>query len=89
MRYEFRESNEVLDIIRVKDGYKYTIRIFKTYVNYIALIVEKLDRRGYKPVKVLYGRFDHDKIIMMLNEDGYEKTFTKIYLELTKQKARK
>ncbi len=85
MGYEFRENNEILDIIRVKDGYKYTIRIFKNYVNYIALIVERLG----KPIKILYGKYDHDKIINMLNKDGYEKTFTKLYLELMRLKPRK
>jgi hypothetical protein len=84
LRYEFKESNEILDIVKKANEYVYTIRIFKNSNDYVGLIVERLN----KPVKVLYGRFSHDKIIMMLNENGFEKTFLAIEKELMKR-ARK
>ncbi len=85
MRYEYRETDEVLDIIRTKDDYKYTIRLFKGSSD-VALIVERLEQNKYRILRVVYGRFNHDKLIRLLNEDGFEKTFITVEKEILRLK---
>ncbi len=84
LRYEFRENENIIDIVKKANEYVYTIRIFKNSNDYVGLIVDK----GNRPVKVLYGKYNHDKIIMMLNENGFERTFIEIEKSLIKR-ARK
>ena len=85
MRYEYRETEEVLDIIRIKDDYKYIIRLFKDSSD-VALIVEKLEGEKFRVLRVVYGKYDHNRLAKMLSEDGFEKTFITVEKEILRLK---